>query len=414
MAVDHRALPFPEAITFFRQKVDLPTERWTDLWEGMHARAFVVAGAMQEDLLADLRQAVDGAIADGTTLEQFRDDFEATVARRGWTGWTGEGSKKGRAWRTRTIYETNLRTAYAAGRYRQMTDPAFLERNPYWEYRHGDSVRPRPLHLAWDGLVLKADDPWWKTHGTPNGWGCRCRTFARSERQLKNSGKQGPDTAPDDGTYRWKDRQTGRTHTIPNGIDPGWAYNVGEAAWGRPLSERAMGAWQHQGAAAWEPLTPGSRQSHHRPERIPLDKPKAKAIRPAATQTETAARLREQLGGEERTFTLEAKGWSYTTLVNAETLAAHLPLDRTPYLPFLEETLTDPYEVWQTFERHKGTGKVVLRQRFIKLLDLDKTRGMLLVAQATRGLLEAWTWIPTSKLNTAQNARRGLLLYGRE
>jgi len=24
---------------------------------------------------------------------------------------------------------------------------------------------------AWDGVTLPADDSWWKTHYTPNGWG---------------------------------------------------------------------------------------------------------------------------------------------------------------------------------------------------------------------------------------------------
>jgi hypothetical protein len=42
-------------------------------------------------------------------------------------------------------------------------------------------------------------------------------------------GKGGPDTAPDNGTYEWTDNK-GNSHTIPNGIDPGWAYNVGETA----------------------------------------------------------------------------------------------------------------------------------------------------------------------------------------
>lgn len=43
-------------------------------------------------------------------------------------------------------------------------------------------------------------------------------------------GKTGPDTAPDDGTYEWTDRQ-GKTHDVPVGIDPGWDYNCGKAAY---------------------------------------------------------------------------------------------------------------------------------------------------------------------------------------
>lgn len=217
-------LPFQEAIDFFRRKVNLPTETWTDIWQGMHGRAFVVAGAMKSDLLTDLRAATDKAIADGTTLEEFRKDFDPIVQKHGWA------YKGGRGWRTRVIYDTNTRQAHNAGRWKQIQDPDIQKARPYLEYRHGDSLNPRPLHLSWDGKVLRADDPWWETHYPQNGWGCKCKVFTRAKEDLEKLGKTGPDTAPDDGTYEWTDKKTGKTHTIPNGIDPGFAYNVGEAA----------------------------------------------------------------------------------------------------------------------------------------------------------------------------------------
>ena len=175
MPVNYGSLPFAEALAFFRAKLNLPTQRWDDLLGAAHDRAFVVAGAMQADLLADLRAAVDRAIADGTTFETFRKDFERIVAERGWTGWTGEDSQGGRAWRARTIYDTNLFTSYAAGRHRQMQEVA--ERRPYWRYRHSPaSVVPRAEHLAWDGVILRHDDPWWKPL-RPDRENCRTRRW---------------------------------------------------------------------------------------------------------------------------------------------------------------------------------------------------------------------------------------------
>ena len=91
------SLSFAEQIAFFRQKVNLGTQRWDDILGAAHDRSFVVAGAAKADLLADLRAAVTKAIAQGTTLAEFRKDFEALVARHGWTGWTGEGTAAGRA-----------------------------------------------------------------------------------------------------------------------------------------------------------------------------------------------------------------------------------------------------------------------------------------------------------------------------
>ena len=212
---------FDDAIAFFRGKINMPTEHWDDLWKLMHTKGFMVAGAMEEELLNDLRHAVDKAIADGATLAEFRKDFNSIVENTGWV------YKGGRNWRSKVIYETNLRTAYQAGRYQQMTDPDVTDMRPYWQYRHGDSVSPREEHLAWDGIILPHDDPWWDTHYPPNGWGCKCRVVTLSARDLERLGKKSPDKAPKIEYREWTDRE-GKTHQVPRGIDPGWDYNVGQ------------------------------------------------------------------------------------------------------------------------------------------------------------------------------------------
>lgn len=160
------SLPFQEAIEFLKKKLNVPTQHWDDLWRGMHSRGFMVAGAMLEDMVKDFHDAIDRAIAEGTTITDFRAVFDDVVAR---TGWQYHGA---RGWRTALIFNTNLQVAYSAGHYRQQTHPDVLAARPYWMYRHGDSVNPRPEHLAWDGLILPADDPWWDDHYPPNGWGC--------------------------------------------------------------------------------------------------------------------------------------------------------------------------------------------------------------------------------------------------
>lgn len=229
MAVKYGSLPFDQQISFFRQKLNLPTRAWTDIWQSQHDRAFVVAGAMKEDLLNDLRAAVDRVIADGVTLETFRKDFREIVSRRGWTGWSGEGSKGGAAWRTRVIYETNLRTSYSAGRLAQMK--AIANEMPYWRYRHNDSVQnPRPEHVALDGLVLRSDDPFWQTHYPPNGWGCKCYVEPLDAADMDQLGLTEPHKAP---PIEMQEKIVGangpspRTVLTPKGIDPGFGYQPG-------------------------------------------------------------------------------------------------------------------------------------------------------------------------------------------
>lgn len=214
--------PFSEQLDFFRQKLNLPTEHWDDIMRESHDRAFVVAGAMKADLLADLNGAVGKAIAEGKSIGWFRKEFAAIVGKHGWQGWTGEGSPEGFAWRTRVIYQTNLSTSYAAGRYRQLTDPELLSVRPYWRYKHADGVaNPRLQHVAWNGLTLPHDHPFWQTHFPPNGWGCHCRVVAVNAREYAKSQAAGQAEPP----AGW-DAIDGKTGE-PVGIAKGFGYAPG-------------------------------------------------------------------------------------------------------------------------------------------------------------------------------------------
>ncbi len=69
--------------------------------------------------------------------------------------------------------------------------------------------------------------------------------------------------------------------------------------------------------------------------------------------------------------------------------------------------------MWLRFEWHKGTGKVEMRTRAIKAIQMDKQRGLLLVAQARAEMLEAWTFIPERNLAYLNDQRAGKLLCAR-
>lgn len=213
-------LPFAQQIAAFRLRLGnlVGTARYDDLVKAEHDRAFMVAGAMKADLLADLAAAVERTIAEGGTLEAFRRDFRAIVERHGWHGWTGEGTRRGEAWRTRVIYRTNMATSYAAGRHAQLVEAGY----GWWVYHHSGAEHPRLDHLSWDGLVLPAGHEFWKTHYPPNGWGCGCYVSgARSERGARRLGGD-PDKPLPEGWNR-RDPRTGE----PPGIGKGWGYAPG-------------------------------------------------------------------------------------------------------------------------------------------------------------------------------------------
>lgn len=230
-------LPPEEALKLFRSKGYKIGFAWQDVWQQEHEAAFTVAKMMDLDLLRDVRGAVDKAIAEGKTFREFRRNIEPTLHDAGWWGRkeqidpvTGEKREVqlGSVRRLRTIFRVNMQTAYAAGDWKQIEDNA--QSAPYLMYDAIDDGRTRPEHKAWDGTVLRWDDPWWDTHRPPNGWNCRCGTIQLSARDVERLGKK-PATQPpkfSNDTREYVNPRTGEVIDVPRGVDPGWAYNPGK------------------------------------------------------------------------------------------------------------------------------------------------------------------------------------------
>lgn len=256
--------PFAEQLDFFRRKLNLPSEAWDDITRQAHDRAFIVAGAAKADLVQDLRGAVADAMQGGVGLEAFKASFREVVAKNGWTGWRGEGTKRGEAWRARTIYQTNMASSYAAGRWRQMNEPAFAAERPFWRYVHAEGQRhPRPHHLAWHGLTLPRTHPFWQTHFAPNGWGCRCEIHP-----VRAPAAGAPQQPP----AGWEeiDAKTG----APVGIDAGFDYAPGAEAT-TPLvalvDRKLFRLDAPIGAAMWKALAPAIAEERRAAYRAWLD-----------------------------------------------------------------------------------------------------------------------------------------------
>jgi SPP1 gp7 family putative phage head morphogenesis protein len=228
-------LPPERALNFFRKKGLQTSFAWQDMMREEHDAAFTVAKMMDMDLLRDVRDAVDQAIAKGTSLEDFRAQMEPMLTERGWWGkkemtdpLTGKTRlvQLGSPRRLETIYQTNLRAAYSAGHWSAILDNA--EEAPFLMYDAVDDSRTRPEHAAWDGTVLPVNHEWWRVHYPPNGWKCRCSVIqlsrGQAQRLLK---KDGPDRAPPTKTREWVNPRTGEVERVPVGIDPGWNYHPG-------------------------------------------------------------------------------------------------------------------------------------------------------------------------------------------
>lgn len=248
-----------EALAWLKAKKLKPGFDYRDVWQEEHRNSFTVAKMTQLDLLADVRRLVEDAQKNGQTFTQFQAELEPLLIKRGWWGQklmddplTGETRmvQLGSDRRMRVIYDTNMRTARAAGQWEriQRTKRAM----PYLLYTLGPSREHRAEHLKWANICLPVDDPFWHTHMVPNGWGCKCgvRQVSRYEyEQMKATGTI-TTTAPDTRYVKWINKRTGEEESIPDGIDPGWAYNPGA------VRKRELDAALAQKQAAFDRYTP--------------------------------------------------------------------------------------------------------------------------------------------------------------
>ena len=411
--------PFKEQIDFFRQKAPRPTAEWTDILRGDHDRAFVIAGAKDRDMLADFQEAIAKAIEEGRTLEDFRKDFDQIVAKYGWS-YKGE-----RGWRTRTIFETNVRTSYMAGRLKQMRDPDVVKMRPFWQYRHGQTRKPkmpRREHQAWHGLVLRWDDPWWDLHFPPNGWRCSCGVRTLSMRDLKRMGKDGPDDAPPNRVKTIIDKKRGGFVDQPAGLEYGFEYAPGD------LWERGLVPSQQDRLAVRSPFTVD--------DAVPVD---------ALMASGTPFKAGQLPSGRDAEFYVDAFLSSFGAAQGKAALftdasGTAVPISdemfrdaqgalkitkrgREVYAAQLAETIKDPDEIWvgvasvRIPEDQGGGEELVIDRKYIRV---DPNTGLLAIFELLKGRWTAKTGFkPTKKnstataVNTIQKRRTGVLVFKR-
>jgi SPP1 gp7 family putative phage head morphogenesis protein len=221
-------VPFDEAIAYFRGKGLQTTFSYKDMIGRAHDQAFTVAKMMDTDMLKQVRDSLDSALANGESFQDWKRTIEPVLQSGGWWGkklmqdpLTGEAvnAQLGSAWRLETIFRTNMQTAYSSGQWEQIKQQADIA--PFIMYDAVDDFRTRPEHRALDGTVLPAKDKFWHTHTPPLGWNCRCGLIQLSEDDLREFGMS-VRPPPETGTYQWTNPRTEETIEVPNGVDPGF------------------------------------------------------------------------------------------------------------------------------------------------------------------------------------------------
>jgi hypothetical protein len=400
-------LPPDEAIRWFREKGYRIGFDWRDTWQEQHAAAFTVAKAMQLDVLGDIREAVDRAIAEGRTLREFERELKPTLQRKGWWGDKEEvdpqtGEKKtvqlGSSRRLKTIYDVNLRQAHSAGREERMQ--RVKSARPYARYIALPDARPE--HAQWNDIVLPLDDPWWDTHTPLNGWGCRCKKQQLSERDLQRFNLSVSSAPPIE--YRaWTNARTGQTLQVPQGIDPGFAYNPGKGRGGVPPQDLPVLQPTRTYADYGRPR---ASEVTHRPIGPSLlarvDKGPGKIER-------VKDRFREAFGTRaNRPSTTVTDPTGVQVVFDERILPAHIARGsgRERYLLHAKYSVENPYEIWLVPYR-RADGTVVMRQRYIGLFHVPGRREDVLIVTQHDGAFNVY---PHDRIDTE---RVGYLHYTR-
>lgn len=233
-------LPPREAIAYFRSKGYAPALArfdYRDVFQEEHARQFVVAKAMQDDVLGAIRASIDATISDGIPWKTSRDQLAPRLQELGWWGESTErdpvtGELKtvqlGSMRRLKTIYHANITTAYAAGRWARLQRGTLMR---FLEYRQLDRPTARESHMPFDGIILPVDHPLWRKIFPPNGWFCGCNVRPMSQAMLDREGKT---VTTDDelaalASAPWVNPRTGAVEDLIDGIDPAFSANPGHA-----------------------------------------------------------------------------------------------------------------------------------------------------------------------------------------
>jgi len=179
-------------VRWFRARIPMTDAQMQEIDADIRKYAWTVANCTQADVVTQVYEALDSAIANGTTV----DEFKKTIGEQLEQSWGGEDPGQ-----LETIFRTNVQSAYNAGRYEQQTDPVILHARPYWQFDAIEDDRTSDICSELDHTVLAADDDFWDEHQPPLHFNCRSTVVALSADEADEAGvsEDAPETPAADG-----------------------------------------------------------------------------------------------------------------------------------------------------------------------------------------------------------------------
>jgi SPP1 gp7 family putative phage head morphogenesis protein len=420
MALEFQALPPKDAIDFFRNKGYAISFNWQDIWQEEHARAFTVAKALRYDVLEDIRAAVDSALANGTTLQQFKKDLVPKLKAKGWWGSAPLYDSKtdriimsqlGSSKRLAIIYDTNLRMARAAGQWVRIEK--VKKHRPYLRYTVVIDGRTRLAHKEKHNYIFPVDHPFWDSWFPPNGWNCRCTVIQYSARDLANKDLFVTSESDFKNIVQKPamNTRTGEIHMLPSGISKGFNYNVGK---------------HHLRGITPPPISGPIKTPTLVTENLP---PMPKARKTSADRlVDPKGKTDDQLINGFLSEFSDKKHLAYedklgeVILISSDFFfdqktgrAKMVQTIRKKAIKLLADTIKDPDEIWWSWEYHSQQKKWKMRRRYFARFDIEGSEVPIMIAvEIAPDGWKAVTAFRPAKVSYLEKQRGGTLAYRRD
>jgi len=158
------------AESFIRSKTAMTREEFASVSEGYRRYAFTVARVDSESLVAELRDKLADAVAQGQTREEFAAGVNAAFDAAGVT--------RLHPYHLQTVFETNVMAAYSAANWDLLHSDAARGLFRFYEVNVVEDERTCPICGPLGGVRKAVDDPFWETRWPPYHMRCRCTILA--------------------------------------------------------------------------------------------------------------------------------------------------------------------------------------------------------------------------------------------
>ena len=165
---------------YIENRVNLPTAKSSaeiarDVPPGIRARAFFSSRVPQAHVLDYYRTTLDDYLKGGIGRDECRNRMRRFAREHGLDDGSNALTNIASTSRLNLIIDQNAKMAKAVGVYERMYSPGNLEAFPYVIYRASvRSKTPRSSHQKYDGMIIRKDDPWLRTHTPPWEFNCTC------------------------------------------------------------------------------------------------------------------------------------------------------------------------------------------------------------------------------------------------